>query len=301
MARILITLLIALCCVCPAVSGPAGFDIPRLVSINGYEDHAMNPFLSRDGNTLFFNSRSEPGDEPDIHFARRDSDLEFAYTGPLKGDVNTDDLEASPSMTADGDFYFVSPRNFETSRNALWWGRHNKGEVSDAQEAEGRLSGYRPLWLNMDAEISADGNTLYVVENRTRLFGGGLQSANIFAAYKSPAGTFYRTEKLDAYFANINTDKLEFGPSVSADELTLYFMREDTHAVKEGTDTAYQIFVSTRKSKSEAFNTPKQIKLLYGEIGAPTISPDNCSLYFHQKVRGVYRIMLSKRNDCASR
>ena len=108
-------------------------------------------------------------------------------------------------------------------------------------------------------------------------------------------------EALDRLFRNVNTDKLEFGPALTADELTLYLMRLDPQAVTDGTDDAYQIFVSTRKSKSDPFNTPRKIKALYGDIGSPTISPDNCTLFFHQKVHDVFRIMMSRRSDCQSR
>ena len=34
----------------------AAFDTPRIVTIQGYGDDAMEPFLSRDGKLLFFNN-----------------------------------------------------------------------------------------------------------------------------------------------------------------------------------------------------------------------------------------------------
>src|SRR5262245_8811408 len=48
----------------------------RPVSIEGYDGEAMEPFLTRDGRYLFFNSRNDTNDT-NLYFARRKDDATF--------------------------------------------------------------------------------------------------------------------------------------------------------------------------------------------------------------------------------
>lgn len=276
------------------------FEIPRLVIITGYEDNAMEPFLSRDGQWLFFNSRDEPGDETDLHHAYRLHDNEFEYRGKLKN-VNTPDVETVPSMDRHGNFYFVSPRNYESSRNTLWQGRLSGGEITRIRELAGDVSRYNPLWLNTDAEVSADGRRLYVVENEWSLFGGGMKSSNLFVARKGLGGDFYRTQQMDEIFDAINTSDLEYGPALSDDELTLYFTRVSPEDAREGDATGFGIWMATRPAISEPFSSPVRIQAIEGYVESPTVADGGCAIYFHQKVRGVFRIMRAQASDCRQR
>ena len=280
-----------------ASAGPEHFEYPRLVSIYGYEDHAMEPFLSADGQWLYFNSRNQPGDETDIHLARRIDDETFQYKGRLEG-VNTDALDAAPSIDRFGRFYFVSNRNYDETRNMLWTGTIRDNKVSDVRQVDGDLVRYKPLWMNMDSVISADGNTLYITENHWRLFGGGMDSSDILAARRAPDGRFVHSDELDGIFDRINTDKLEYSPSLTPDELTLYFTRTDPKAVDSGAADAYGIYVATRKTRQEPFGEAKRIMTIQGIVEGPSISPDGCSLFFHQKVGQALRIMRAEKTGC---
>ena len=44
----------------------ATFGAAQPVTILGYADHAMEPFLSRDGAILFFNNRNDPPEQTDL-------------------------------------------------------------------------------------------------------------------------------------------------------------------------------------------------------------------------------------------
>ena len=138
----------------------------------------MEPFLSRDGQWLFFNNRNQPGDQTDLHLAKRLSDRRFQYLGPLGG-VNSPALEGVPSMDRDGHFYFISPRHYDATRNTMWQGRFVNGRVNRVEQLQGDAPTGRPLWLNIDAEISADGQALYFTENQWRLLGGGIKSSDL--------------------------------------------------------------------------------------------------------------------------
>lgn len=295
--RILFYLVASVLACSPAMADPEDFEIPRLVTITGYEANAMEPFLSRDGQFLFFNNRDEPEDQTDIHYARRIDDLEFEYVGKLDG-ANSTSLDGAPSLDRMGNFFFVSPRDYESSRNTLWQGNFAGGSLSDIREVSGDVSRYNPLWLNMDAEISANGNRLYLVENEWRLFGGGIKSSDIFISRKSLNGEFFRMSQLDELVSQINTSDLEYGPALSEDELTLYFTRVPPQAARNGDSTAFGIWVATRSSVNDPFEPPVRIEAIQGYVEGPTVADRGCALYFHQKVRDVFRIMRANKSDC---
>jgi hypothetical protein len=90
------------------------FDTPQVVTITGYQDDAMEPFLSRDGAILFFNNLNEPSVNTDIDYAVRIDPLTFEYRGRV-GNVNTSALEGVPTMDQNATFYFISPRDYDKS------------------------------------------------------------------------------------------------------------------------------------------------------------------------------------------
>ncbi|MCI0535835.1 MAG: hypothetical protein L0Z50_11480 [Verrucomicrobiales bacterium] len=57
---------------------------PKRVEITGYDDHAMEPFISRDGRYLLFNNLNRPIGM-DIHFAGRKDDFTWFYRGKVTG------------------------------------------------------------------------------------------------------------------------------------------------------------------------------------------------------------------------
>ena len=88
------------------------------VRIEGYADEAMEPFLSRDGRYLFFNTRNDPGANTNIHFAEAKG-TEFVYREILGGTISYA-LDGTPTMSADGRFCFVSPRDYRRSLVTLY-------------------------------------------------------------------------------------------------------------------------------------------------------------------------------------
>ncbi len=297
MTRVLILIVMALAATWSASAQPWDVSTPVPVSIEGYDGHAMEPFLSRNGEWLFFNNRNQPDDQTDIHLARRLTATRFAYVGPLHG-ANSPELDGVPSMDVQGAFYFVSPRAYDETRNTLWQGVFADGEVSAVTPLRGESWRNRPLWLNMDAEISADGQTLYFTENRWRLFGGGIQSSNIVIARRDDAGAFQRPDNAESLFEQINTNLLEFAPALTPDELTLYFTRVDRAALDAGRPNGFGIFAATRNAQSEPFGPPQRIEAINGYVEAPTLSPDGCGIYFHKRVNEVFEIQLARRTDC---
>ena len=272
------------------------YNNPETVEISGYVGHAMEPFLSRDGEWLFFNNRNQPGDQTDLFYARRVTDIRFEFVGSLT-EANSTDLDGVASMDADNHFYFVSPRNYEETRNTLWQGHFADGAIEDVEPVRGDVSKGKALWLNMDAEISADGRTLYFTDNRWRLFGGGIKSSTLEAARRMEDGRFERLTQNP--FINLNSDKLEFAPATTADELTVYFTRVDTRALKQGDESGFGLFVATRPSRAEPFGAPSRIQSIKGYVEGPTVSPDGCAIYFHQRVGEIFKIRRAERRACS--
>ncbi|MBN2098018.1 MAG: hypothetical protein JW753_00320 [Dehalococcoidia bacterium] len=91
---------------------PGDFANPERVTILGYSDHAMEPFISRDGKYLFFNNSNDPDVDTNLYWAERIDDLTFQYKDEIGG-VNTTALEGVASMDRNGVFYFISTRSYE--------------------------------------------------------------------------------------------------------------------------------------------------------------------------------------------
>ncbi len=260
--------------------GSAAFGDPRPVRILGYDGEAMEPFLSRDGRFLFFNNRNDPRIDTDLFWAARIDDLTFRFQGPLAG-ANSHDLDAVASMDRDGQFYFVSSRDYAATGALIHRGRFEAGRVRDVAVVPGLASKARP-GFNFDAEISADGARLYYVESRR----GAHQSR--LALADRVAGGFARDPRSDDLLRGVNGGGLVYAPATSADGLELFFTRADTPFGL--LVSAPKIYVARRARADLPFGAPMHIGAITGFAEAPTISPDNLSLYYHALVEGRFRI-----------
>src|SRR5262245_1995324 len=260
------------------------FGVPERVTIRGYGDHAMEPFITRDGHYLFFNNSNDPSVNTNLHYAERINDLTFEYKGEVAG-VNTHALEGVATMDKNGAFYFVSTRSYKETLSTIYQGRFSGGAVTGVKIAEG-ISEKAPGHVNFDVEVSADGRTVYFVDG---VFSGKPtpDKADIVIAVRGDAG-FLRLAGSAELLKNINTDALEYAACVSPDELELFF----TRAGKNGP----AIYRSTRKNIAQPFDSPVRVAAIKGFVEAPTLSPDGRSLYYHLKEDErfvIYRVIRS--------
>ena len=275
--------LLALACLLLAAAGgcekaeepepqPGDFAGPQQVAIQGYDDHAMEPFLSRDGRYLFFNNSNDPSVDTNLHWAERIDDLTFQYRGEIGG-VNTSSLEGVASMDRDGVFYFVSTRTYDQTASTIYRGIFAAGTVTAIDLAPG-ISTATPGMVNFDAEISPDGQTLYFVDSRFSASGQPQTADILIAAWNGAA--FVRDSGSATIMEQVNTSKsLEYAPCISASGLELYFTR------LEGSSPA--IYVAARTDASSPFGAPRKITAAAGFVEAPTLSPDGQSLYYHKR------------------
>jgi hypothetical protein len=97
------------------------FASPQAVTLEGYDGAAMEPFLSRDGQTLFFNNRNDPSKQTGLYWATRIDARTFRFRGLVEG-VRSNDLDGVPTMSRAGRFCFVSPRTYrQTVRRQMKW------------------------------------------------------------------------------------------------------------------------------------------------------------------------------------
>lgn len=268
----------------------ACFGAPQPVRIQGWTADAMEPFVSRDGQLLFFNS-SNAGPRTDIYWARRIDDLHFSLVGLVRG-ANSPALNGVPSLARDGAFSMISPRAYDASHATLWIGRWTGQAVENLQLQTG-LAPPRAGWFNMDAELSADGQRLYFTDNLWRP-GGPPKLSYFRMARPAPAG--WRVDpSANAWFSRINGDGLPYAAGVSGDDLEFFFTRLTLGDPRRPWP---QIMVATRPGSSEPFSAPAPIAALDGFVEAPSVAPDG-ALYFHKKLAGRFVIMRSAR-ACAS-
>ena len=272
--------------VCAADAPDVTFGIftnPERVTINGYNQDAMEPFISLDGNYLFFNNTNSPppGSFTKLYYATRIDDLHFQLGGEIAG-INGTALNAVASMDISGKFYFISTRSYMQTFSTIYWGDFAAGGVSTVDLVPG-VSKHKPGWVNFDAGISPDGNTLYFVDG---FFGAGNfpQSAQLTIA-KRKGHRFVRMSNSRAIMRKINNNDLNYAPCPTASGLEFFWTRVDPANV-----SSIGIYTATRANTSKPYGTPVKIDAATGFVEAPTISADGKSLYYHKNESGTFVI-----------
>jgi hypothetical protein len=272
------------------------FSNPEMVQILGYDDNqghsndAMEPFISRDGHFLFFNN-SNMAPTTHLYWATRIDDVTFQYQGEIAGDVNSSGpLDAVPSMDLNNVFYFITTGSYQSAGasgylSTIYSGPLTNGNATPVNPVPG-VAAPNPGLVNFDAEISADGNTLYFTQGNFAT--GTLTSTTMMVATRQ-GGSFMVAPNSAMIMKTINDQNLNYAADTSADQLELFFTRTNLSA-------GPAIHAATRESTSEPFGEPKKIAAITGFAEAPSISPDGLSLYYHVKNQdGVFVINRVKR------
>lgn len=269
-----------------------GREIP--VAIQGLTFDAMEPFLSSDGVTLFFNSLND-GVNTSLYYASKLNDSTFVYQGAV-GSVNGTGthLDAVASLDNAANFYWVSTRNYPGVYENLQSGVLDvTGNVSSISPVYGNIYVPYPGWIIMDACINYQGNELIYANAFFNGCPNGLPCyAQLSMASKVNDSTFSRLSNSNTILASVNdTNFLVYAPQVSSDGLELYYTR-----LLKGT-VQTEICVAVRNSTSIPFGNPSVIYTdTFSVPEGPTISTDKTRLYYHRKQSGLYRIYLRYRS-----
>ena len=252
------------------------FGSPQRVTVQGYDDQIMEPFLSRDGNTLFFNNLNNPSVDTNLHWSTRINNTFFEYQGELQG-VATESLEGVPTMDQNNTMYYVYTGDYFQTLNSIYTGSYNNGSLTNISVVE-NLSLNEPGWLNFDVEVTNDGQSLYFVDGLYDA-NGGPREANIVIARKN-GDEFIRDPNSNILLENINTNNLEYAAAISKNELELCFTRiiGDISVNSEA-----HIYIATRTSTNLPFSEPQEITEITGFVEGPTFSANDTGLYYHKK------------------
>jgi Tol biopolymer transport system component len=260
-----------------------------LVSITGYSGDAMEPFISKDGQYLFFNNRNDPAINTDLLYAARVDDATFTLLGPVPG-ANSAQLDAVASLDTLGNLYFISTRSYSASLSTVYSGSFTAGGVASLAIVSG-ISRLKSGIVNFDAEISADGQTLWFDDGDYST--GTLTAASIVIADKLAGGqgaAFARRANSGSLLAMVNNADLNYAPSISVDGLELFFTRASTNS---GATPA--IYRAARSDTNSAFGAPERVAGASGFVEAPSLSADGHLLYFHKLVNGTFVIQVMRR------
>lgn len=258
-----------------AVNPSIDFQDPERVTILGYEQDAMEPSISPDGQYLLFNNWNGSSGNQDLQYATRIDDLTFQYQGEIQG-VNTAELEGVPTMAENNRIFFVSVADYAETLSSIYQGDFNDGYVTNIQLVE-NISRERLGFINFDVEISRDGDTLYFVDSWFGFNSNVPKVANMVFARRI-GSDFEVDPSSDQILRKINTSAWEYAMTLSADQLELYFTRYNPRR-----QSPPVILVATRLSPSLPWGLPRRLRALQGYVEAPTLSPDENSLYYHKK------------------
>ncbi len=271
------------------------FSEPQPVPIDGlpqgYGGTAISteePFVSRDGRFLFFNT-GEQENNKDLHFAEWQNGR-WRYRGEIGPQVNTSaKVEGNPTMDAANNFFYIDSDTRTMARVSRFDPRRGRidgiAEVTGIPERVIRL--FRSFQGNMGVEVSADGRYLYFSRATWQMNGfwlGPFIDSDILFSQKHNGQYVYDEALARAVMKNINTADMEYAASISADGMELFFTRLPVDDLRKGR-VHTQIMRATRTGLSEPFFVPEPIVAIGSDdfVEGPSISPDGKELYYHKR------------------
>ncbi len=270
------------------------------VIINGLTFDAMEPFISPNGNYLFFNNLND-GINTKLYYATKVNDSTFNFVGELTGanQSTPPHLDAVADMDVNGNFYWTSTRNYPTELNNLFHGTFSSGNISGIGRVQGDFNMNTPGWLIMDHGISLDGQYLYF--NNARFDDVnclGPCETTIGIAKKDNVSTFSTLPNSASILQNINdSNYIYYAPCISSDNLEFYYTRYLKGEITSS--TVFEICVAVRSNSSFEFSIPKVLfsETISNLIEAPTLTVDKNIIYYHQKTADSYKIMMRYRSQ----
>lgn len=302
-------IVLLLLCIAPVTfSADAIFRNPQPVIIHqlptgsgGTPISTEEPFASRDGHFLFFNT-AQHENHKDLHYAER-SNGRWVYRGEIGPDINTSkEVQGNPSMDKHFIFLYVD----SGTKSMVRIGRFvpSTGKIRDLMDFSGIPEKQVKLFAqqlhgNMGVEISADGDIIYFSRATWGLNGfklGLLQGSDIFFVSRYNKDYVYDEAKSRHIMKNINSPELDYAASISSDGLEFFFTRLNLSDMKPGKIRS-RILMAKRQSVSEPFGQPVVIESIGRDsfVEGPSISNDGHELYYHKRIGNKFRIFKVSR------
>jgi Tol biopolymer transport system component len=216
-----------------------------------------DPSVSPDGSKLFFAS-NRPTDGGQA--AKTDLDLwyvEHAAIGGwgepqhIRGAVNSDSMEASPSVTRDGTLYFESSRPTDHPGPHIY-----RSYRTDDQYDTPEILPFSKEANDMNPVVAPDESFIIFFSRDRGGFGGG----DLFVSFHRADGSWSSPKNLGS---PINSSSFESAPGLSPDGRTLYFtsdridgpptrtrrvnyreLENELHAIQNGLSNIYEVDIS---------------------------------------------------------
>ena len=269
------------------------FKNEQRITILGYSSDAMEPFISKDGNYLFFNNY-QGDNEKELYYAERINDVIFEFKEKIQG-VNSSAVDGNPTMDEDNIFYFISTRNINTETKTIYSGVFNNGTVSNLHEINGTINISTPYWINMGVEVSKNGNSLFVSNAKFNPGENAPYKGNIRFALKE-GSEFNIPNNENDILKNINTDNaIEYAGELSSDELELFYSQ-----VTLSNPPIFKLYYAKRTQTNGVFDSPISITEPFAKnreafVEGPSLSNDGKRLYYHKLEDNVFSIFMLSR------
>jgi len=267
-----------------------GNEIPVTIIGDTVPD-AMEPFISPDGNTLFFNSLNN-GTTTSLYYSTQVNDSTFTFIGPLTGaNITNPHLDAVASLDSANDFFWVTTRNYPATYHNLFHGIFTGNSVNDTGRVYGTIYIYTPGWLIMDAAINFNGGLLYYANAYFNTCGASPCISQLAIGQKVNDSTYNKLPNSGSLLKNVNdTSYLVYAENVTKDGLELYYTRIKKSAL------ATEICVAVRNTPTDTFSLPT---IIYADPAyieeAPTLTTNKSILYYHKKETTNYKIYMRYR------
>lgn len=178
----------------------------------------IDPFITPDGKTLLFNSdrpASGASATKRFHIWKAERSGHGWGTPEYMYQLNSDSADFFATADARGNIFFSSARNGKAGTTRILMARKEGGKLSDpiALDTIINASG-----TESNPFIAADGSYLIFL----RSDGKGFGDSDLYISFKKANGQWGLPVNMGA---EINTDKGEFAPYVSADNNALFFTR----------------------------------------------------------------------------
>lgn len=251
-----------------------------------------DPFMSKDGLSLYFACNGCPGSMGyDIYVSRR-ADVDSPWGAPenLGPTVNTAYNENNPVLSIDGhSLYFTSNRNQVFGNDLFVSRRHNKRDDFGWRAPENLGPGVNTAANESGSAIFEDEATgktfLYFASNRE----GGLGGDDIYVSELQADDTF-GTATLVTGLSSARDDR---GPTIRRDGLEIFFTSNRAGSILNlQSQPSYDVWTATRSSTLDSWAEPVNVDpsgvlgVNTGKHdGGPSLSFDGTSLYFQAAQR----------------
>jgi len=121
----------------------------RRITIQGF-DRGAEIGVSPDESMIFFN---DPGGNKNLHWATRIDDTTYQYQGEIQN-VNTDKVDASPVMDANGKIYYTWTKNYPREFETMFVADFENGRIVNPQPLTGDIYVEKVGWVNLDTAVS---------------------------------------------------------------------------------------------------------------------------------------------------